>query len=262
MIVMIIISMISFLASYSSIQTPNDEEMKKTEIYVFVAASLKNCMEEVAKIFQEENPEIKVIYNSDSSGTLQVQIEEGAECDLFFSASKNQMTALEEKGFVKKDSVKELLENKVVLIKAKGTTSQVTSFDNITRAKNIALAGEDVPVGAYAREIFVNLGISDDVMKVQRNECANVTAVLTAISERSNEVGIVYATDVLSVADLVEVIAVAPKEAMNSRVVYPVGLVVNEEASNEQDHAARKFIEFLGSKTAKDIFEGYGFIVP
>ena len=50
----------------------------------------------------------------------------------------------------------DLLENKVVLIKPKGGETKVTGFENITDAANIALAGEDVPVGQYAREIFTD----------------------------------------------------------------------------------------------------------
>ena len=41
------------------------------------------------------------------------------------------------------------------------------------------------------------------------NEGANVTAVLTAVAEGSNEVGVVYATDAASMSDQVEMIAEA-----------------------------------------------------
>ena len=37
-------------------------------------------------------------------------------------------------------------------------------------AANLALAGEDVPVGQYSREIFDNLGITDEVNKMEINE--------------------------------------------------------------------------------------------
>ena len=49
---------------------------------------------------REKQPEITIVYNADSSGILQNQIEEGYECDLFFSADVKQMEILEQEGFV------------------------------------------------------------------------------------------------------------------------------------------------------------------
>lgn len=70
----------------------SDEE--ETEIQVFIAASLKNVMDELATQYNEEHPNVKITYNADSSGTLLTQIEEGYECDIFFSAAQKQMTSL------------------------------------------------------------------------------------------------------------------------------------------------------------------------
>ena len=184
------------------------------DLYVFIAASLANAMDEIQKDFNEEYPDVNILFNADSSGTLQTQIEEGSRCDIFFSAATKQMDALVDEELAEKDSVVDLLENKVVLIKPKGGETKVTGFENITDAKNIALAGEDVPVGQYSREIFKNLGIEDDVNKMEINEGKNVTDVLASVSEGSNEIGIVYATDATSVADKVDVIAEAPEGSL------------------------------------------------
>lgn len=229
------------------------------ELYVFIAASLANAMEEIQNNFNEEYPDVEILYNADSSGTLQTQIEEGSRCDIFFSAATKQMDALVEEKLAKEDSVVELLENKVVLIKPKGGETKVTGFENITDAENIALAGEDVPVGQYAREIFTNLGIMDKVEGMEINEGKNVTEVLAAVSEGSNEVGVVYATDAASVADKVEIIAEAPADALKTPVLYPVGLTEDSEASEEETAAADEFLKYLQSDDALAVFEEYGF---
>ena len=186
------------------------------EVYVFIAASLANAMEDIQKDFNQKYPDVEIFYNADSSGTLQTQIEEGSRCDIFFSAATKQMDALVEEKLAKEESVVNLLENKVVLIKTKDTETKVTGFENITEAENLALAGEDVPVGQYAREIFTNLDIMDQVEAMEINEGKNVTEVLAAVTQGSNEVGVVYATDAASVADQVEIIAEAPADAENS----------------------------------------------
>ena len=192
------------------------------EVYVFIAASLANAMEDIQKDFNQKYPDVEIFYNADSSGTLQTQIEEGSRCDIFFSAATKQMDALVEEKLAKEESVVNLLENKVVLIKTKDTETRVTGFENITEAENLALAGEDVPVGQYAREIFTNLDIMDQVEAMEINEGKNVTEVLAAVTQGSNEVG-------------------------------------DEEALPEEKVAAETFFEYLQTENALKVFEEHGF---
>ena len=231
----------------------------KGEVNTFIAASLSNAMEEIQKDFNETYPDVEILYNADSSGTLQTQIEEGARCDIFFSAADKQMDALVDEDLAKKDTVEDILQNKVVLIKPKDGETKVTGFENITDAANIALAGDNVPVGQYSREIFDNLGITDEVNKMEINEGKNVSEVLAAVSEGSNEIGIVYATDAASVADKVDVIAEASADALKTPVLYPVGLIEDKEASEDDTAAAEAFLEYIKSDDAMKVFEKYGF---
>ena len=43
----------------------------KGEVNTFIAASLSNAMEEIQKDFNETYPDVEILYNADSSGTLQ-----------------------------------------------------------------------------------------------------------------------------------------------------------------------------------------------
>ena len=235
------------------------DENLKGEVYAFIAASLSNSMEEIQKDFNELYPNVTIYYSADSSGTLQTQIEEGARCDLFFSAADKQMDALTEEKLTKEDTVVDLLENKVVLIKPKDGKTKVTGFENVTDAENMALAGEDVPVGQYSREIFTNLGLMDKVNEMEINECKNVTDVLAAVSEGSNEIGVVYATDAASVADKVEILAEVPADSLQTPVLYPVGLIEDKEASEDDTKAAEAFLDYVESDAAIKVFEDYGF---
>lgn len=239
-------------------EVQGDKELKG-EVYAFIAASLSNSMEEIQKDFNELYPNVTIYYSADSSGTLQTQIEEGARCDLFFSAADKQMDALTEEKLTKEDTVVDLLENKVVLIKPKDGKTKVTGFENMTDAENMALAGEDVPVGQYSREIFANLGLMDKVNEMEINECKNVTDVLAAVSEESNEIGVVYATDAASVADKVEILAEAPADSLQTPVLYPVGLIEDKEASEDDTKAAEAFLDYVESDAAIKVFEDYGF---
>ena len=236
-------------------------EGEAATVQVYIAASLSNAMDEISANYKSVQPNVDLVFNAGSSGKLQTQIEEGGACDVFFSAATKQMDALVEGGYVQEADVTDLLENKVQLIKPAGTETKVTGFENITDAANLALAADTVPVGQYAREIFENLGTTDQVMAMEINECEDVSAVLAAVSEGSNEVGIVYATDAASVADKVDVIATADETELQSKVIYPVGLVKNAEADDAEAAAAQAFVDYLKTPEAAAVFEKYGFTV-
>ena len=91
------------------------------------------------------------------------------------------------------------------------------------------------------------------------NEGKNVTEVLAAVTQGSNEVGVVYATDAASVADQVEIIAEASSDMLQTPVLYPVGLTEDEEALPEEKAAAETFFEYLQTESALKVFEEHGF---
>ncbi|GHU25168.1 molybdate ABC transporter substrate-binding protein [Spirochaetia bacterium] len=225
-------------------------------ILVAAAASLRNSFEqELIPLFQQKYPWITVEGTYDSSGKLQTQIEEGLGADVFMSAAPTQMNNLVGKNLVSTDTVKSLLENKIVLIKPRGASTPVSSFQTITLAKTIALGDPaSVPAGQYAREAFTTLGIWDAVQAAKPSLGTNVTEVLNWVAAGSADVGVVYATDAASKSD-VEIIAEAPEGSLTQKVIYPVGLVTASVHKAE----AQLFIDFLASNEGLTIFRSYGF---
>ena len=230
-----------------------EEETEPVEILVAAAASLQNAMEEIQVMYQEENPNVTVTFTFGSSGALQQQIEQGAPVDVFMSAALTQMSALEEKDLIVKETKKELLQNTVVLIVPKDSKLGITSFDDIIKAPMIALGDpESVPVGQYSEEVFTSLGILDKIKK-NVTYAKDVTEVLTWVSTGNADAGVVYATDAIS-SDAVTVVAQAP-EGSCSKVIYPVAVVKDTEVLD----AATAFVEYLTSAESIAVFEAYGF---
>ena len=231
-------------------------EDEKTEILVAAAASLEYAYEdELIPMFEEQNPDITVSGTYDSSGKLQTQIEEGMEADVFMSAATKQMDSLTEEGMIEEDSVTDLLENKIVLITSADSQLELSSFEDITKADTIAIGDPaSVPVGQYSEEALTNLGLWDQVL-AKASLGTNVTEVLNWVAEGSAQAGIVYATDAAT-TDKVKVVAEAPEDSLAEPAIYPVGIV----SASENKEAAEKFVEFLKSDEAIQIFEDYGFI--
>lgn len=229
---------------------------EETEILVAAAASLKNVYEDkLIPMFEEANPGVTVKGTYDSSGKLQTQIKEGLEADVFMSAAKKQMTALDEEGMIASDTITDLLENKIVLIVPTGNEKKLEKFEDIENADSIALGDPaSVPAGQYAQEALTNLGIWDKIQdKVSFG--TNVTEVLNQVAAASADAGIVYATDAASMADQVEVVAEAPEGSLAKKVIYPVAVV----KGTAHEEVAKEFVAFLQTDKAITVFEEYGF---
>ncbi|AOT71473.1 molybdate ABC transporter substrate-binding protein [Geosporobacter ferrireducens] len=240
-------------------QEGNVSEPKKGEapvsLTISAAASLKEAMDEIQAAYAEEKPHVTFTYNFGSSGSLQQQIEQGAEVDVFISAAAKQMDALQEKGLIAEETRKNLLENKIVLIVPKGTEA-VNDFNDLAtdKVKTIAL-GEtaSVPVGQYSEEVLTNLNLMDRI-KPKAVFGKDVKTVLTWVETGNADAGLVYETDA-KVSDKVKVVAKAP-EGSHKPVVYPAAVIKD---SRNMD-AAKDYLDFLCSDKAKSIFEKYGFV--
>ena len=261
----------------SSGQTPSgsgaDAEAEETEIQVFIAASLNTVMTELADMYSEEHPEVKITYNADSSGTLLTQIREGYECDIFFSAAQKQMDDLEADGLMVEGTRADVVNNQVVVVSLKDSGTKVTGLEDLGEAESIALAGGSVPVGRYTRQALMNLGIlpkTDDPASITTEEVSealggveiseqdNVSKVLTAVVEGSCEVGTTYYSDTYGYEDDLDILQTVSYD-LTGDVIYPIARVANEEADDAQTDAAEDFLQFILSDEAKAVFESYYF---
>ncbi len=254
-------------------ETAKTDDAEETEIQVFIAASLNTVMTELAEEYNKEHPEVKITYNADSSGTLLTQIEEGYECDIFFSAAQKQMDQLEKDGLVVDGTRANVVNNQVVVVSLKDSGTKVTGLENLNEASSIALAGGSVPVGKYTRQALVNLGtlnkvddvstittqeISDALGGVEISEQDNVSKVLAAVVEGSCEVGTTYFSDTYGYEDKLDILQKVSYD-LTGNVIYPIARVHNDEADEVQNKAADDFIQFITSDAAKAVFDSYYF---
>ena len=254
------------------------EESKKddadeTEVQVFIAASLNTVMTEIAEKYNKDNPDVKITFNADSSGTLLTQIEEGYECDIFFSAAQKQMDQLEQDGLVREGTRANVVNNQVVLVTRKDSGTKASGLENLKDAQSIALAGGSVPAGKYTRQALVNLGIlektdepdavtteqvSEALGGVEISEQDNVSKVLAAVVEGSCEVGTTYYSDTYGYEDELNILETVGYD-LTGNVIYPICLVDNQEADDTQTKAAKDFYDYVLSEHASEIFSNYYF---
>ena len=247
----------------------------QTQVLVFAAASMQSSLEELEAAFEAENPDIDIVLNCDSSGTLMTQIEEGAPCDVFFSAAQAQMDELEGLGLVVDGTRQNVLNNQLVVVTYPDSGTKVKKLKNIGKAKSIALADGSVPVGKYTRQALINLGIleaaddpaaittqevSDALGGVEISEQGNVSKVLEAVKEGSCEVGTVYLSDTYGQEGAVEILQKVPYK-VTGNIIYPIAQIVNQDADEAETAAAAAVEEYFTNDAAKALYTEHLFDV-
>ena len=244
-------------------------EVSKTEVVVFAAASLTESLTEIETLYEAEHPDIDLVFNFDSSGTLKGQSQEGAVCDVFISAGQKQMNQLditkdEEKNPERLDCVLEgsridLLENKVALVVPENAGKDITGFDNLAEWLKdgdilMAMGNADVPVGQYTQKILTYYGLDEEALAAagKLSYGTNVKEVTTQVKEGSVDCGVVYATDAFSAG--LEIKDTATAE-MCGQVIYPAAVMKQSTVPE----AAQAFLDSLREDAAMAVFEGIGF---
>lgn len=246
-----------------------EAEADQVELVVFAAASMTETLTELSNAYMEENPNVNVVLNFDSSGTLKTQIQEGADCDVFISAGQLQMDQLDANAdpsvntegldFVLEDSRFDILENKVALAVPDDNPKDINSYDDMKAGLEngsilLAMGNSDVPVGQYTQKILTYLGLDETALANAGNITygSNVKEVTTQVSEAAVDCGIIYQTDAYS-AGLTVVDTATPE--MCGQVIYPAAVL---NVSKNPD-VAKDYLDFLTSDDADAVFEEVGF---
>jgi molybdate transport system substrate-binding protein len=230
---------------------------------VFAAASLTDAFEELGTMLEREHPGLKVRFNFAGSQQLAVQLEQGAQADVFASADQRWISYLQEREMLG-ESPAVFAHNRLVVIVPRSNPARIGRLTDLARrGVKLVLAAEAVPAGRYSREIFRHLerapGFPPDYSRqvlgnlVSQEE--NVKAVVAKVQLGEADAGVVYRSDVTrGVAGNVRVIAIP--EAFNVLASYPVAVL--RGARNPE--AARAFIDLLQASEGQHVLQGHGLV--
>jgi molybdate transport system substrate-binding protein len=222
------------------------------EILVFAAASLTDALEEIGKAWQAASGH-RVLFNLAASSDLGRQVCAGAPADVFFSADRERMDLVERAGMVRAADRVELLSNSLVVVVPAASSRQVVAPGDLLGVKRLALADpEAVPAGVYARRWLQSLGLWER-LRDRVVPALNVRAALSAVESENADAAIVYRTDAL-LSRRARIAFEVPRDRA-PQIAYVVAALA---ASNKP--AAREFVAYLESPSARAVFEKYGFV--
>lgn len=226
----------------------------KTVLTISAAASLKDAMNDIFKLYIDIEPDVELVGNFASSGTLQQQIEQGADVDLFLSAGSRQMDALADKNLIVASTRLDLVANELVLIAAT-SSDEIQDFDDLAgpAVEFLAIGNPgSVPAGLYAQESLTSLGLADAV-KHKLVLAKDVREALAWVENGQAQAGLVYQSDAAG-SDSIRIVCIAP-EASHQPILYPAAVV----AASDNQVAATDFLAFLSGEACAVVFDLYGF---
>ncbi|RPH61892.1 MAG: molybdate ABC transporter substrate-binding protein, partial [Chloroflexi bacterium] len=230
---------------------------------VLAAASLTESFTELGKTFEAQNPGVTVAFSFAGSQQLAQQLDQGAEADVFASASKKYMDAAVTSKRVVKYDAKTFVTNRLVVIFPKDNPAGLQELKDLAKAGiKLDLADKAVPVGQYSLDFLdkaikdekFGASFKDDVLKNVVSYETDVKAVVSKVALGEADAGIVYVTDFNSAADKLGMVDIP--DALNSIASYPIAALTD---SNYPDLASA-FIALVLSPDGQQVMAKYNFI--
>jgi molybdate transport system substrate-binding protein len=234
------------------------------KISVFAAASLSDVFRTIGTEFRKTHPDLSIEFNFQSSSALAAQIEQAAPADVFASADTAQMQRVVDKGLISESPAIFVKNLPVIAVPADNRAGIAAPRDLSKAGVKLVLAGPEVPIGNYARQIIDKLAADPSygaaykhatLKNLVSNE-ANVRAVLTKIELGEADAGIVYKTDALVSGSKVKTVAFP--DAVNVIATYPIGVV----KSSQNATAAAAFVAFIRGPQGQKFLQDAGFDRP
>ena len=232
---------------------PARAEGAAAPLSVLAAASLSEALQAVAQAWQAQGNGA-VTLSFDGSSRLARQVEAGMPADAFFSADLAWMDHLDRQGLLQPGSQRALLGNSLVAVVRRDAVPVPASAADLAGPgiERLALAGENVPAGRYARAALASLGawqgVADRVVVGD-----DVRTALAWVATGEAQAGVVYATDA-RVEPRVQVAFPFPAGS-HPPIVYPAAVL--RGAAHPQD--AARFLDFCQSAQARALFAAAGF---
>ncbi len=219
-----------------------------TTLTVLAASSLTGVFEDLAEIFEEDNPGVEVAFAFDSSATLALQVTEGAPADVLATADLDTMQTVLDNGDAAESSV--FATNQMVLVTPADNPGGVESFDDLgDDSVTYVICVDTAPCGKVAAGLLEDGGITTAPASFE----VDVKAVLAKVVADEADAGLVYATDALAAGDDVRILEVPGAEDVPNS--YPIAVV---EQSEDAD-LARAWVDLVLSEAGRQILEEAGF---
>jgi molybdate transport system substrate-binding protein len=213
---------------------------------VYAAASL-------TEVFPRVDPAAR--YQFAGSNQLALQIRQGAPADVFASASPVYTRQLYREGRVQRPRT--FATNSLVLAVPRRNPARIRTIRDLLRRPKLRLvvAGPQVPIGLYTREVLKRLGLLRVLRKTVSQE-TDVKGIVGKLALAEADAGFVYVTDVRAASS--RLVAIPIPRRGQPTVRYEVAVVTG----TDRESAAWSFVaDLLGGAGRRELRRA-GFDLP
>lgn len=254
------------------------EHMHDADLVLFMAGNQFMVMDELLGEFRRACPEVKkIFYETLPPGLELKQILAGGALfrssvidvvpDVYTSVTEDAMKELAAGRHISSYSV--YLHNRLVLMVPKGNPAGIRSVKDLGRDEiRISQPGALEDISHYIDDMYEKAGGTALRRRIMEDKRAEGTTVLTVVHHRETplriqkgtvDAGPVWATEVVhAVSQGLAVEAVEPGEGLDQRDRVNYYIARLNKGLNPEN--AVKFLDFIKSKKAQDIYKKYGFV--
>ncbi len=226
---------------------------------IFSESNMTYAITKIARNYSKK-ANVAISVNFNSSFELIDNIDLGEPADIFISSHLDWVKNLSQKGLVDRYSSADFAEDKLVLITSKnnerinfnevskiGDLNKILQFINEKKAPLIV--GSDYSsLGRYTKKILAESNVDNFQIFQKLNE--DKKSIIDFINEHNHYCAIVIASEI---ANNKEIVILSQVPFVN--IDYHALVIAGDNMDN-----ARKFIEYLKSKEAKEVLVRNGFI--
>lgn len=223
-------------------------------LVVSAAASLTNAFTEIGSVFETQNPGMTIRFNFAASGTLVQQVSQGAPADVLATADTHSMNRAQEAKLIETATRINFVENQLVLITPTDSNLNLTALTDLKNAHitRISIGNPNsVPAGLYAKNTLESAQLWQHLAP-KLIMAQNVRQATLYVSQNEVDAGFVFLTDANTAGKNIKVALVLNTP---NTILYPAAVVTG----TTRPDMAKKFISFLKSDVAQNIFTRYGF---
>jgi ABC-type molybdate transport system substrate-binding protein len=256
----------------------NLEYLNEADLILFMAGNQFMVMEELLSAFQKRYPDIKKIFYETLPPGLELKqiLAGGARFgnmeirvipDIYTAVSNEAMQELLKRGLIKEYFV--YLHNRIVLMVRKGNPAGIKGVKDLARDElRISQPGPLEDITRYIIEMYKKAGGEEFVHRIMEEKRAEGTTIFTLVHHRETplrivkgtaDVGPVWATEVIYAKNQglpIDMVEVGEEFDQREKVNYFITILNN--APHPEN--AKKFLEFIRSSEAQEIYTKYGFV--
>jgi ABC-type molybdate transport system substrate-binding protein len=252
--------------------------MDSADLILFMAGNQFMVMKELISAFQSKHGEIKrIFYETLPPGLELEQIKKGGALfkgkyitgspDIYTSVTEDAMEELRSLNLINNYHV--YLHNRIVLLTPPGNPAKIKSVEDLARDEiRISQPGAMEDITKYIIDMYEMAGGKKLVHRIMEEKRAEGTTILTIVHHRETplrlkkgtvDVGPVWATEaVYANSQGLDFEVIEPGERLDQR--NRVNYYITRLNNAPHPENAEKFISFILSEEAQNIYKKYGFV--